>query len=338
MQDASTHKIVTFGEVMMRLSPPGHQKFSQASSLDLTFGGGEANVGISLAYFGLNACHVTRFPDSMIGQAATQYFRKHGLDTSQVSYGGRRMGSYFLEQGASHRASVVVYDREDSAFASLDPDALDWKEILKGANWFHWTGITPAIAQGTAAALARAITVANELGVRVSADVHSRSTLWQYGKLPEEVLPELIAGTDVVIASAHDLAGLYTSIQEEDDLKTITQKLKELCPRVQLVVDKDREIISASNNRIRGKMWHEGQMLYTRFYDIDLIVDRVGTGDAFAAGLIYGLLSFESKQQALDFATAACVLKHTIPGDANLVSSEEVLSLASGLSTGRIKR
>lgn len=324
---------------MMRLSPPGHFKFSQTDELKLTFGGGEANVAISLAYFGLDAVHVTRFPDNFIGKAATQFLRHHWLDTSNIVYGGDRIGQYFLENGAVHRSSEIVYDRDNSGFATLDPSEFDWKNILKGADWFHWTGITPAISLGTAQACMDAIKAANELGVTVSGDVFSRRNLWNYGKERSEILSSLVSGTDVVIASPFDVSEvLGISLAPDLGLQWSTEKLKKVFPRVKKVFDKDREAISGSHNRILGKMWDGKEEIRTPNYDITHIVDRVGTGDAFAAGLIYGLLHYSSDEAALNFATAACALKHTIEGDANIVSVVDVENLVGGDTSGRIKR
>nr|MBX2841606.1 sugar kinase [Flammeovirgaceae bacterium] len=290
-------KIVTFGEVMMRLKPPGYAKFSQSDQLELTFGGGEANTAVSLAYFGMQAMHVTMFPDNLIGRSATQFLRRHWVNTSQVQYGGDEMGIYFLESGAVHRSSTVVYDRSHSAFANMLPDTFDWKEILKGADWFHWTGITPAISENTAATCLAAIKAANKLGVMVSADVTYRQKLWNYGKSPQEILPALVAGSDVIIAGSSDLRLL---LETEESLKfsELAQKAMKTFPNIKKVADKDRESLNASHNTIRGKIWNGKEMLKTQVFDVTHIIDRVGTGDAYAAGLIYGLLHYPTDQEA----------------------------------------
>ncbi len=333
-------KVVTFGEVMMRLSPPGHAKFSQASALELAFGGGEANVAISLAYFGLSATHVTRFPDNIIGRSATQFLRHHWLDTSEVIYGDNMMGIYFLEKGAVHRSSQVIYEREGSAFSKITPEMISWEQVLKDADWFHWTGITPAISQGAAACCAEAIKAANKLGVTVSADIHSRRTLWNYGKTEQEVMPKLIEGCDVVIGSPKDIRNAFNfDIKgKTNDFKAISKELSKRCPRIKKVVDKNRETLSASHNRIQGKMWNGKYLFETPKLDVTHIIDRVGTGDAYAAGLIYGLLVYNDDVQSLKFATAACALKHTIEGDANVVSLEDVQGLMKGDTSGSINR
>lgn len=331
-------KVVTFGEVMMRFSPPGYAKFSQTTTVELSYGGGEANVAISLAYFGLDAFHVTCFPDNLIGRAATQYLRHHWLHTKYISYGEGRMGKYFLEKGAVHRPSEVVYERDNSAFSKIQPDLFDWKRILRNADWFHFTGITPGIAEGTADSLREAIRVANEIGVPVSVDVHSRKNLWKYGKDKTEVMPELVAGCDVVIASPYDMQENLGVASESDDLATAAAKLKERFPRVTKVVDKSREALSASHNRIQGFIWNGSEVLTSPSFDVTHIVDRVGTGDAYAAGIIHGLLNLKNDQEAVNFAAAACALKHTVEGDANVISTEDVNNLVLGNTSARIKR
>jgi len=324
----------------MRLSPPGRATFSQANNLDLTFGGGESNVAISLAYFGVNTVHVTRFPDNFIGKAATQFLRHHWVDTTHVIYGGEMIGKYFIEKGSTHRPSQVVYERDGSAFAEMKPEMINWKEVLEGTDWFHWTGITPGVSQGAAESCLEAIKVANNLGITVSGDIHSRSSLWNYGKDQSEVLPPLVEGTDVVIASEFSINRVLniTENQDEIDFKSASQKLMTNYPRVTKVVDKDRTSVSASHNRIQGKMWDGKSLIRTEEYDINPIIERVGTGDAFAAGLIYGQLNMSDDEESLKFATAACSLKHTVEGDANVVSVENVINLVKGDTSGRINR
>lgn len=325
----------------MRLSPPGFAKFSQATSLDLAYGGGEANVAISLAYLGMEAIHVTRFPDNLIGRSAAQFLRHHWLDTSWILYGGEFMGKYFLEKGAVHRASQVVYEREGSAFAQIEPEMLDWEAIFQGVDWFHWTGITPAISVGAAECCREAIKVARKKGITVSSDINSRKNLWNYGKAEQQVMPELIAGCDIVIGGYNDISGIFgfqVDGKKQEKFRAACEKLIEVCPGIQKVFDKDREMVSASHNRIQGKMWDRDKFLKTSKFDVTHIVDRVGTGDAFAAGVIYGLLHHENDEDALKFATAACALKHTVEGDANIVSIEDVHDLMEGNTTGKIKR
>lgn len=331
-------KVVTFGEVMMRLSPPGYAKFSQAGMLEVEYGGGEANVAIALAYMGLDSCHVTRLPDNMIGKSVTQYLRHHWLDTSQVIYGDDRMGMYFLEKGAVHRSSKVVYERDGSAFSKISPDMINWEEVLRGADCFHWTGITPAISKGASDTCLAAIKTANELGIMVSGDVHSRKSLWNYGQTKEEILPALIRCTNVVIASAYDLYDILSIGEKGTDFESSAKALQAMYPAIKVVADKDREMLSASHNRIQGKMWKDEKLITSPSYNVTHIIDRVGTGDAFAAGLIYGLLHHEDDEIALKYGAAACALKHTVEGDANMVSAEDVTNLVNGQYDGRIKR
>ncbi|MEQ8472248.1 MAG: sugar kinase [Marinoscillum sp.] len=334
-------KVVTFGEVMMRLSPPGYAKFSQTNTLDVVYGGGEANVAISLAYLGLQAAHVTRFPDNLIGYSAAQFLRHHWLDSSWILYGDQFMGKYFLEKGAVHRSSQVVYEREGSAFAKIKAGMIDWVAVFKDADWFHWTGITPAVSSGAAECTLEAIETANRLGVTVSADIHSRKNLWNFGKSQSDVMPDLISGCDVVIGSDKDISEIFGFNVGEGKKEMFVEASKQLMskyPRIRKVFDKDRNAISASHNSIRGKMWDGESFFKTDKLEVTHIVDRVGTGDAYAAGIIYGLLHYEDDFEALKFATAACALKHTVEGDANMVALESVLELMKGNTSGKIIR
>lgn len=330
-------KVITFGEVMMRLSPPGYEKFSQASSFELVYGGGEANVAISCAYLGMKAAHITRFPDNALGKAATQFLRKHWLSTEHVIYGDKMIGKYFLEKGAVHRSSEVIYEREGSSFSLIDPSMVNWKNVLKDADWFHWTGITPAISEGAAKCCLDAIKIANSLGIPVSGDINSRNNMWKYGKTMQEVMPELVENCDIVITSSRGIREMFGIEPKEDKFRHSAKALMNAFPRIKKVVGKTRRSLSASHQQIQGKMWNGKEYIKTKLLDITHVIDRVGTGDAFAAGLIYGLLHYEDKQ-ALDFASAACALKHTVPGDVNTVSLENVLNLMQGDTSGAIRR
>ena len=330
-------KLITFGEVMMRLSPPGYEKFSQASSLELVYGGGEANVAISCAYLGMKAAHVTRFPDNALGKAATQFLRQHWLSTEHVIYGDQMMGKYFLEKGAVHRPSEVIYEREGSAFSLIQPNMINWEDVLKGADWFHWTGITPAISEGAAENCLDAIKTANKLGITVSGDINSRDNMWKYGKTMQEIIPELVEHTDVVITSSRGIREMFDIGKIEDSFKSLANQLIEVYPNIKKVVKKTRRTLSASHHQIQGKIYNGKEYIKSDMLNITHIIDRVGTGDAFAAGLIYGLLHYND-DEAIEFASAACALKHTVPGDVNLVSLDNVKSLMQGNTSGAIKR
>lgn len=331
-------KLVTFGEVMMRLSPPGYLKFSQANSFELVYGGGEANVAISCAYLGMKAAHMTRFPDNALGRAATQFLRKNWLSSDQIIYGDDKLGMYFLEKGAVHRPSVVVYEREGSAFSKIQPGMVDWEDVLKDADWFHWTGITPAISEGAALCCLEAIKTANKMGIMVSGDINSRKNMWKYGKTMQEVMPELVQHCDIVITSPRGIHEMFGLGEIGGKLKNSAQDLMKAFPRIKKVVGKKRKSISASEQEIQGRIWTGTEYIKTETLNISHVIDRVGTGDAFAAGLIYGLLHYDNDLQALDFATAACALKHTVIGDVNMVSLENIKNLMAGDTSGALKR
>ncbi len=333
--------VVTFGEIMLRLSTPGFARVIQSTHFAATYGGGEANVAISLSHLGIPAAHVTRFPDNELGKAATELLRRNGVDTSPVVYGGDRLGIYFLEVGAGSRASKVIYDRANSAFAQLQPGMIDWEAALQKAQWFHWTGITPAISEGAAQACREAIRIANRKGITVSADVNYRKNLWQYGKTAGEVMPELVEGCDLIIASENDAAyifGIRSESTGNGSYESVCRQLVRRFPRLKKVITTNRAVINSSHNILSAVLWNGRQLIQTIEHPITPIVDRIGGGDAFAAGLIYGLLTHQDDQKALDFAVAASVLKHTIEGDANLVTVAEVEALVKGENVGRLVR
>ena len=331
-------KLVTFGEVMMRLSPPGHLKFSQADSFDIVYGGGEANVAISCAYLGMKAAHMTRFPDTALGKAATQFLRKNWLSSDQIIYGDNKLGMYFLEKGAVHRPSVVTYERENSSFSKIQPDMVNWKTVLKGADWFHWTGITPAISEGAAMCCLEAIKTANKMGITVSGDINSRENMWKYGKTMQEIIPQLVAHCDIVITSPQGIHDIFGLGQVGGKFKDSAALLMKAYPKIKKIVGKKRKSISASEQAIQGRFWTGKAFIKTKLLNISHVIDRVGTGDAFAAGLIYGLLHYKDELDALNFATAACALKHTVMGDVNMVSLENVKSLMGGNTSGALRR
>lgn len=342
-------KIVTFGEIMLRLSPPGFKRFSQTYSFDVVYGGGESNVAVSLANYGMNSHFVSRIPTNDIGQCAVMELRKRGVHTDRILREGERLGIYFLETGAVSRGSKVIYDRAHSAMSSIQAGMIDWEEIFKDADWFHWTGITPALSQGAADACLEAIKMANKMGVTVSTDLNYRKKLWKYGKKPSEVMPALVEGCDIILGNEEDAEkhfGLHPkgvdvthggSVDGKAYL-SVLQQLMEMFPRAKKVITTLRGSISASHNTWTGVLYDGKDLFEAESYDITHIVDRVGGGDSFMAGLIYGLMTYDNDLDALNFAVAASCLKHTIKGDANLVTVEEVEKLMSGDKSGRVSR
>lgn len=336
---------------MLRLSTPGYLRFGQAKQYDATFGGGEANVAVSLANYGLDAGFVTRLPENDIAKACIKDLRSYGVDTSKIIFGGDRVGIYFLETGAVARPSKVVYDRAGSSIATIQPGMIDWKEVFKGADWFHWTGITPALSQGAADACLEAIKVANELGITVSCDLNYRKNLWKYGKKASEIMPALVEGSDVILGNEEDAEKVFGIKPEGFDVaatggqidqrrfQSVGEQLMRRFPRARKVIITLRGSINANHNTWGGVLW-DGQTLYqSPRYDITHIVDRVGGGDSFMGGLIYGLLSYPGDdQKALNFAVAASCLKHTIFGDFNQVTVSEVENLMKGDGSGRVSR
>jgi hypothetical protein len=343
-------KIVTFGEVMLRLSTPGYLRFSQAKQFDLTFGGGEANVAVSLANYGMDSEFVTRLPDNDIANACIQELNGLGVKTSHCLKGGERMGIYFLETGAVARGSKVVYDRAHSSIATIEKGMIDWEEVLKGADWFHWTGITPALSQGAADACMEAIKAANKLGVPVSCDLNYRKKLWKYGKSVSEVMPELVQGCDLILGNEEDAekefgikpegfnAEKTGGVIDAAGFESVCKQLMAKFPRCKKVIITLRGSINANHNTWGGVLYDGNKLIESRRYDITHIVDRVGGGDSFMGGLIYGLLTYKDDAKALDFAVAASALKHTVFGDYNRVSVAEVESLMAGNGSGRVSR
>lgn len=320
---------------MLRLSTPGHARFLNTQSYEVVYGGAEANVAVSLANWGYSAAHVTVFPDHEIGKAATNSLRFAGVDTSLIQFEEGRMGVYFVENGAMQRASKIIYDRFDSAFANVNPENFDWEEIFDGADWFHWTGITPAISQGAADLCKAAVLAASKLGVKISADINYRRNLWQYGKEPLDIMPKLIEPSHLIIAGLTDFDNCMGI--KQDDFVRACEQAKASCPNLHYVSTTQRESISASANELNGVLWNGPQLLKSKSYEMTHIVDRIGGGDAYMAGLIHGLMNYDD-QEALEFAVAASVLKHSIPGDANFVSLDEVNQLKEGKNVGKLLR
>ncbi len=343
-------KVVTFGEIMLRLTPPAMQRFSQANSFDVVYGGGESNVAVSLANYGVPVEFVSRLPKNDIGECALMEMRKRNVGVNHIIRGGERLGIYFLEIGAVSRGSKVVYDRAHSGMASIQAGMIDWEKVFEGAGWFHWTGITPALSQGAADACLEAIKTANRMGVTVSTDLNYRKNLWNYGKKPGEIMPALVEGCDVILGNEEDAEKHFGLHPEAVDVTqghsvdshayhSVLKQLMEMFPRAKKVITTLRGSISASHNSWSGVMYDGKEFYGTTTYQITHIVDRVGGGDSFMGGLIYGLLAYPNDdQKALDFAVAASCLKHTIYGDANLVTVDEVEKLMEGDASGRVSR
>jgi 2-dehydro-3-deoxygluconokinase len=343
------NKVITFGEIMLRLATPGYQRFTQAQSFEAIYGGGEANVAVSLANYGEEVSFVTRLPAHELGDACIQSLRGLGVDTQYILRGGERIGIYFLETGAAQRASKVIYDRAGSSLATIEAGMLDWKTIFAGADWFHWTGITPAVSKGTAEACLEAVKVAREMGLTISTDLNYRAKLWKWGKKPAEVMPELVSQCNVVLGNEEDAEKVFGIKAPQSDItagkvnsdqyRFVCEELVRQFPSLNTVCVTLRGSLSASHNTWSGVLWKDGNFYTAPTYDILPIIDRVGGGDAFMGGLIYGLrTNKEEPQKALNFAAAAACLKHSIPGDFNHVSVAEVEKLMSGDASGRVSR
>ena len=346
-------KVVTFGEIMLRLAPQEFLRFSQASSFDVVYGGGESNVAVSLANYGVPVNFVTRLPKNDIGECALMEMRKRGVNTDHIIIGGDRLGIYFLETGAVSRGSKVVYDRAHSAMSEIKPGMVDWEKAFEGADWFHWTGITPAISQSSADACLEAVQIASKMGLTISTDLNYRAKLWTYcdNYKREEIMTELTSYCDIVLGNEED-AEMHFGIKPEgisvqteghnvkaEAFLSVCEQMMKKFPRAKKVITTLRGSISASHNTWAGVLF-DGKTLYTSpQYQITDIVDRVGGGDSFMGGLIYGLKQYPNDDQnALNFAVAASCLKHTIKGDANLVTVSEVEKLMGGDASGRVAR
>ncbi len=344
-------KVVTFGEIMLRLSPPGFLRFSQVNNFDVVYGGGESNVAVSLANYGIPVEFVTRLPKNDIGECAMMEMRKRGVGVDHIVYGGDRLGIYFLETGAVSRGSKVVYDRAHSSMADIQIGMVNWEKVFEGVEWFHWTGITPAISQSSADVCLEAVKAANKLGITISTDLNYRAKLWQYGGNREAIMTELTSYCDVILGNEED-AEMHFGIKPEgisvqtqghnvkaEAFLSVCQQMMEKFPKAKKVITTLRGSISASHNTWAGVLYDGKTMLQSAQYQITDIVDRVGGGDSFMGGLIYGLLTYpDDDQNALDFAVAASCLKHTIKGDANLVTVDEVQKLMGGDASGRVAR
>lgn len=338
-------KVVTFGEIMIRLAPQNYERLIQAKTFDIKFGGGEANVAVALSMLGINASFVTALPQNELGEAAINYLRGFGVNTENIISKGKRIGINFLEIGASVRPSKVIYDREESAISQLSVDEIDWEKIFKNKDWFHITGITPALSELCAENSLLAVKTAKNMGLKVSCDLNYRNKLWSKEKA-KEVMTEICKYVDILIANEEDAADVFGIHSENTDVnrgeldiehyKSVAEQLMKITNAEKVAITL-RESISASDNNWSAMLYNGKEFLQSKKYSLH-IVDRVGGGDSFAAGLIYGLLEEESESFALEFAVAGSALKHTITGDINLSKKEEIISVMNGNISGRVQR
>ncbi len=340
-------KYITFGEIMLRLKPPNWERFFQSPLLEATFGGGEANVAVGLARFGLNVAYVSVIPHNPIGDACLGELRRQGVDTSLIVKKGNRLGIYFLEAGANQRPSKVIYDRSHSAIAEAKLSDIDWNKIFDGVSWFHISGITPAISLSASELSLEAVKKAREKGITVSCDLNFRKNLWKYGKSAPEVMSELVKYADIVMGNEEDCQkslGVKVDVDVESG-RLQTEKYRELTDRVlgsypdiKKIAITLRESHSANNNGWSAVLNNRKDFIISKKYEIHNIIDRVGGGDTFASGLIYGINNLADDKESLEFAVAASCLVHSIPGDLPLLTVEEVKSLAGGATSGRVQR
>lgn len=347
-------KVVTFGEVMLRLTTPGFRRFSQTNELVATYGGSEANVAMSLAHFGIPTEFVTRLPDNAVARACIASLRAGGLGTDGIVFGGKRLGLYYLECGAAFRNSNVVYDREGSSFATLRPGMIDWETIFADAGWFHWSGIAAALSQDGADACREAIEVADRMGLTISCDLNFRKKLWNYGRTAAEVMQPLVQYSDVIFGAEpeyREILGVqpvgFKAVNAADpsfesalpSFEAFGQQVSRLVPRCRKIFLELRNSITSNHNLLAAVLYADGSLKHTGIYDIVHEVDRVGAGDAFVGGMIYGLITYpDDDQKALEYALAASALKNTVYGDFNLVTVDEVENLMQGNTSGRVSR
>jgi len=334
---------------MLRLATPEHQRFSQVASFCASFGGGEANVAVSLANFGLPTEFVTRLPQNDLGQSVLMELKRHSVGTNHIIWGGERLGIYFLETGSVSRPSKVIYDRAHSSIAEIESGMIEWEKVFKEAAWFHWTGITPAISRGASVACQEAIAIAKKKGITVSCDLNFRKNLWKWGKSASEVMPELVKDCDIILGNEEDAEKVFGIKPDDADVsrgevkganyEPVCKKLKKQFPQAKKIIITLRGSINADHNTWSGVLYDGEKLFEAPVYQITHIVDRVGGGDSFMGGLIYGLLTYHGDdQRVLNFAVAASCLKHTIHGDFNLVSVSEVEQLMKGDTSGRVVR
>ncbi len=334
-----SNKIVTFGEVIMRLSPPGNKTMKQSHEMEFFFGGTELNVASSLATMGCEVTHISTVSDDFVGESALSFIKSFGIDTTFINKNEHPLGLYFLEVGSSVRASRIAYNRLSGSFANIKPEQIDWKKALEGSKYLHWTGISPGISQSAYETLKEGLQTAGEMGIEVTTDPAYRSNLWKYGKKGNEVLKELVSLSTIFIGGVNEIneiLGTQFSSDQQGFMKAC-EELKKQCPSIHKIFDKIRIGVTASSQQTQGRALVNGNYFETGLLEVNPVVDRIGTGDAFAAGLIYGLINFND-EKALNFANAACAIKHTILGDINYSSAEDILEVMNGDSGGRIKR
>ncbi|MFZ5972164.1 MAG: PfkB family carbohydrate kinase [Bacteroidota bacterium] len=332
-------QVVTLGELLLRLSAPGATRLVQSNVLDVSFGGSEANVAAALSQWGVSTKYVSQFADNVIGDAAVQALLRFGIDVSNIKKSKHRMGIYFLEHGNSLRAPHVVYDRFDSAFANIESSSFNWDEILQDAEWFHWSGITPAISASAANACREAIAVARKKNIVVSGDINYRRVLWQYGKTPLDVMPELIAQCDVVIGGLVDFENsLNIKASGKHAFEKVCTEVQKKYPQVKQIAKTLRLTADASHNELQGFLWNGEKIVSSKTYRLLPIADRIGSGDAFMAGFIYKCLQREKNQQVIEFATCAAAYKHTMQGDVLQAKAKEVEMITRNESIGKLLR
>jgi 2-dehydro-3-deoxygluconokinase len=332
-------KIITFGEILLRLSPPSHLRLTQATSFDLYYGCAEANVAASLSKFGLPVKFITAVPPNELGEASLSMLRSFGVDPL-ATIQGKRLGIYYFEQGASERPGKVVYDREGSSFSFLKKGMIDWKTIFKDADWFHWSGITPSLNYDLALLCEEALMIASEMGLTISADLNYRPTLWQYGKEASDIMPNLVKHCHLLLGGVDDSEKcLGIKVNEEDTQEIIFTNWMKAFPKLKTIVTTKRIKANASSNGLSAALWNGKELLKSQKYYVSHIIDRIGAGDAFMAGIIYGLITWaDEPQKALEFAVAATCLKHSISGDINLATVNEIIALMNGAGGGRVVR
>ena len=344
-------KVVTFGEIMLRLSAPGYLRINQCNNFDISFAGAEANVAVSLANYGISTDFITRLPNNQVSEKCVRELLSYKVDTDHILYGGKRIGLMYVETGSNARPSKVIYDREDSSFATIPINTIDWEEIFKDTCWFHWSGITPALSEQAAIVCEEAIHTAKKMGITISCDINYRNNLWKYGQKASEVMPRLIKNCDIILGNEEDCEKVFGIKPDHFDVNNtngqvepqyfipVSQRMFERFPNCKKLVFTLRGAINANINSWRGVLFDNKTLYQSKVYNITDIVDRVGGGDSFMGGLIYALIMHpDNNQYAIDFATAASCLKHTIKGDFNQVSCDEVVALIEGDASGRVKR